>query len=612
MPTNSQFSGASVPGNGPSPLPMQTAISQPVDINVAQDTPVTDLRATFQAIAKAFNITTADFFVKLGDLMVSSSTFSASAFQQKFFGLINQYSNGVVYTGQPGNEVPAILSTSPNNKNAPAMTQPVVTPRTSAQEVQLPSQHIQPNTVKSPANEVDIATTANNLFQLANRTNTAYTISIFLYNTIPYIAFSTLAGLAASAQAFAANPVQSLVSTASQVYGSGFNLDFGKYFTPAELIYFAAANFYTLTYQRGISVKDLTTGPSVVFSPNIIIQRNFGAIYRSGTTNIGTADTLMQNYLSNVPVPQKDLTGRDNTNVTINISYSTATATPTHAMIDGTTKNQNTNATGGSNISWGKNADGTNVDFNTMERSMADYRGLNLIGCVYVWPVDPNAGSPARIPFEFNPKIDEGDMAARYQAQSILSRIGDLQSYTSTASLNVQLSTVYYALAEYDGDNSPQLDYLSYFNLQQLQYIELAYRSLVLPFFTQNEDITNGYRYMRPPIVKVIMGNYQHAEDDDSSAEPYSNLLRYPDNVIGPSRFANISGIRFRNFRTFICTSVKIDKNFENFNIYHDNTYGIKDTHGYEVSMNLTEVSPSYIDSLPSFADFYVSSGVTM
>lgn len=597
-----------VQGNGPYPLPPQTNQSQSVDINVVQSTPIQDLRATFQAIAKAFNITAADFFVKLGDLMLSSSTFSAAAFQQRFFGLINQYSNGVVYTGQPGNEVPADLTSFPTNPKSavPTVTQPIVSPRIPAQEAQIARQDIQPSTIKSLANQTVINSAIDKIFNTADRTNTSYTISIFLYNTIPYIAFSTLAGLAATAQSFAANPAQTLAATAAQIYGSGFNLDFGKYFTPDELIYFAAANFYTLTLKRGITIKDLETGPSIIFNPIIVQQKSYNAILRTGTPDLGG---FVQNYLQNMAISQKTATGRNSTDVTININVSTTSSTPIHKMIDGASQNQNKNATGGTNIIWGQNNDGTNLDFDAMERKMKDYRGLNLIGCVYVWPVDSDAGSPARIPFEFNPRIEEGDMAAKYQAQAILSRIGELQSFTGTGSLTVQLSTVYYALAEKEGDESPQLDYLSFFNLQQLQYIELAYRSIVLPFFPEDQDIISGYRYMRPPVVKVIMGNYQHAEDSDTSTEPYYNLLRYPDKVIGPNRFANINGVRFRNFRTFICTSVKIDKNFDIYNIFHDNTSGIKDTHGYEVSMSLTEVSPSYVDSLPSFKDFFLNSG---
>ena len=137
----------------------------------------------------------------------------------------------------------------------------------------------------------------------------------------------------------------------------------------------------------------------------------------------------------------------------------------------------------------------------------------------------------------------EGDVAARYQSQAILSRIGELQSYTGTSSLTVTLSTTYYALGEMNNEpnpdsygNPPQLDHLDYFNLENLQKIELAYRSLTLPFFYQDSSIDSGYKYIRPPLVKVIMGDYLQAESENNI---YSNLLLYPYDVIG-ERFSNI------------------------------------------------------------------------
>ena len=148
--------------------------------------------------------------------------------------------------------------------------------------------------------------------------------------------------------------------------------------------------------------------------------------------------------------------------------------------------------------------------------------------------------------------------------------------------------------------NPVQLDHLDYFNLENLQKIELAYRSLTLPFFYQDSSIDSGYKYVRPPLVKVIMGDYLQAESENTV---YSNLLLYPYNVIG-ERFSNIGDQKFRRFKTFICTSARIGRS-EEFPYYTTQMKGIVDTMGYTVDLSLTEVSPSYIQALPSFKDFY-------
>jgi hypothetical protein len=612
------------------------ASSPSIDINVVQGEPLNDLRATFQAIAKTFNITTPDFFNKLGDLMLSSQNFNLGNFQTKFFGLLTQYSKGLVYQGQAGGAdvVPADLTPSQSGirggPNTTKLATPSINPRTARQEVkfQSPSATGDKSATSEVNIDVEISKIVNNLFSTATRTGTTNNISVFLYNTIPYIASGILSGLV---QTFKTGLTPSAIGTAAigaatgglAGNATGFGGGAMQYYTPDELIYFAAANFYTIQFKRGITIKDLTVGPSMQFNPgnnisnmsaqvaalipnvnintiaaNALNSASSALLGLTGATRPTDAGTgirgrqpdlalLLQKYLANLNnFPEDsadvDVTGRDNTEWTIDISVR---SNDYHI--------------------WQDDKGNKNVSFDAMDKIARDYRGLNNIGSIYIWPVDPKAGAPSAIPFEFNPVIGEGDMAARYQSMQILSRIGELQSFVGTASLPVQVGVTYWALSEIYDTNSTELSHLSYFSLFRLQQIEMVFRSLVLPFFPVDNTISTGYRYMRPPLIKIIMGNYNQANTSDALGTPFANILRYPDAVIGPNRFANVSGMNYRNYRTFICTSVKIDKNLADFPIYYDNTNGIKDTHGFNVDMSLIEVAPSYVDSLPSFADYY-------
>jgi hypothetical protein len=80
-------------------------------------------------------------------------------------------------------------------------------------------------------------------------------------------------------------------------------------------------------------------------------------------------------------------------------------------------------------------------------------------------------------------------------------------------------------------------------------------------------------------------------------------LLLYPSAVIG-DKFKNIGENKFRKYKTFICTSVKIDKSPETYPYYIADGY-VKDTMGFGIDLSLIEVSPSYAQSLPSFLKTY-------
>ena len=634
------------PSNAPA------SASKPITIDVLKTNAPQDLRSVFLALGEALNITTGDFFYKLGDLMISNQSFSTSAFVSRFLNLVTQYSRGVVYEKLKGGaEVVADFTnlTNPDArsiKKATAFAQyvastgngsipekdetpfddPVPTGRTASTETPVSIKYKDSKDVLTP---VDLAPDIDKIVQAvlakASRTGTTNNIEVFLYNTIPYIAGGALSGAAAATGELVSgatgvtnilNPNMSSLTTGDLLGGlvSGVSgianglVNPFIYFTPAELIYFAAANFYTIMFYRGITIKDFTTGPyGAVFNPelsflkpNVIIASN-----KSTATPVFPPPPDFDNTRKGIPANIESLVsdflnnGKEN-----NIAKDNIERSKTNVDIDLTNARDNTL------VDWDDDTGHQQGYMTSLESRIGDYKGLNSIGCIYIWPVDKDIGSPTIIPFEFNPTISESAVDVRYQNMTILSRVGDLQSYTSTGSLNVTVTTPYFALSELDNDQSDQLQYLSYFSLQRLQKIELGYRSLTLPFFSDQSSIETGYRYVRPPLVKVIMGDYNAVDDtNDPNNTPFSNLLRYPSAVIGDI-FGNIQGIKFRSYRTFICTSVKIGKELDNTPLYIKNNM-IKDTMGFTVELALVEVAPSYVDALPSFANFYNNAQLT-
>ena len=604
--------------------------SKAITINVLKSRTDADLRATFQAIQKSFGIQTPDFYHKLGDLMLSNQTFSVSSFKERFLNLLNEYSQGVVYQGQAKTAIDLgslgidenkktnksfINYTDNKGKSLVPETDPtsafnVPTNRTSTDETSVSVKTADPYQVKTTGADILIDNAVNSILDLANRTGTSNNIDIFLYNTLPYIASGAISSYATTIATAVStangspnflNPSSSKL-TPTDLVGAAYGAITGNqnllglpgtfaYYTPEELVYLTLADFYTLHIRRGISIKDMSTG-GMIFTPNVILAKP----EVQEAANKATSRDLEAGIIRYVQDNKNNLNESDIDRLDI-IKLPSAIEAKDATIItknkDGSTKTQKISYNG--------------KTFEEIEKQTKEWKGLWKIGCLYIWPLDKTVAEPKVIPFEFNPLIAEGDVAARYQSQAILSRIGELQSYTGTSSLTVTLSTTYYALGEMNNESNPdsygnpvQLDHLDYFNLENLQKIELAYRSLTLPFFYQDSSIDSGYKYVRPPLVKVIMGDYLQAESENTV---YSNLLLYPYNVIG-ERFSNIGDQKFRRFKTFICTSARIGRS-EEFPYYTTQMKGIVDTMGYTVDLSLTEVSPSYIQALPSFKDFY-------
>uniref|UniRef100_UPI0039B83C3D hypothetical protein n=1 Tax=Candidatus Ruminimicrobium bovinum TaxID=3242779 RepID=UPI0039B83C3D len=83
---------------------------------------------------------------------------------------------------------------------------------------------------------------------------------------------------------------------------------------------------------------------------------------------------------------------------------------------------------------------------------------LTELGCLYVKPWYNSDGlENFYVPFEFKPEISEGNMAAKYQAENLLNRLGSMMVYTGTELSTLTLSTTYIALAP----DFPEQDELS-------------------------------------------------------------------------------------------------------------------------------------------------------
>ena len=239
---------------------------------------------------------------------------------------------------------------------------------------------------------------------------------------------------------------------------------------------------------------------------------------------------------------------------------------------------------------------------------------VSNLGSVHVYPSNPGGEggilSKYEIPFEFNPNISEGGRSAKFEATSLLSRIGDIQSYIKTDAMSIQLTTRYQVLSVNQEDNSKIPisstenslkgdhqgvgTWMESFHLRNVQSIEMAYRGLVYPQLAKG-----GGSFFRPPVVKVVFGNTKKVSDGKvvTDVVPFNSLLTYPYRFSGSTKMYH---------KSFIVTKVDIKKDWENTPvILNEENDGILDLQGFDVTLNLIEVDPMYIGVLPSFEDYY-------
>lgn len=226
------------------------------------------------------------------------------------------------------------------------------------------------------------------------------------------------------------------------------------------------------------------------------------------------------------------------------------------------------------------------------------------LGAIHVIPVVPDSFGQTIprffIPFEFNPNIAESGLQASYNSTSILSRIGELQSFSGVNSLKVTIDTEYLAVSHDStlSDTNGQ-GWMTYFTLERIQATEMIYRSLILPHFPNQSSLDTGYRYIKPPLLKVVMGN---PEDRTS---PYSGLLSYHSDKVVENRLRTSENYGGRILKTFIATGINITKDLNETPVHLDEDKTLRDTFGFKVSIDLIEVTPSYMDMMPDYKNHY-------
>jgi hypothetical protein len=263
------------------------------------------------------------------------------------------------------------------------------------------------------------------------------------------------------------------------------------------------------------------------------------------------------------------------------------------------------------------------IDLSEEQREgIQKYKNNTLgVGHLIVLPDMDDKGKFLGIPFEFNVKITESPVAAKYQAQEVLSRIGELQSYSGTSGMTITLETSYMATSlspevVYDVSSKDEFlkkyinklpipedsigvavgGWLKEFSMPKIQEIERQYRSLVLPGFSEGTDEGS---YRKPPLIRVRIGDLTNEKNEDNLYNGYLNYAPYE--VKGKSG-------KHKTLRNFIATDVNIVKDTETIPYYLNEFGEILDVMGFTVTLNLTEVSTSYGESLPSFSDYWESS----
>ena len=198
------------------------------------------------------------------------------------------------------------------------------------------------------------------------------------------------------------------------------------------------------------------------------------------------------------------------------------------------------------------------------------------------------------IPLQNNLKFEQVSRAAAYNSLEFFGRLGDIQQYSRTKSLDaINLTTKYFV----EDDNIYGNDG---YNLKNLQIIENKYKSLVLPDEdSYNDDKVGSYTYFtKPPIINIKLGSNNI---DYKYGEPYKNLFT---NIIKGS-----DGVPAKvYYKNFVVTNISIDKNQDEYNFHVSNNNGkfdYLDTMGFAVTLTVLEIDENYLTSSPSFANYY-------
>ena len=223
-----------------------------------------------------------------------------------------------------------------------------------------------------------------------------------------------------------------------------------------------------------------------------------------------------------------------------------------------------------------------------------------------------------KIPLQNNLKFEQMSRAASWSAIQFFGRIGDVQQYSRTGSMELLNVTTKY-FVDGDGDND--------FTMAKLQDIEMAYRSLVLPAEVAANYVNDGseaankdsryYYFTRPPVINVVLAK---GKDGNDGGRPfldktfgkgaYKNLFTDIKTTYNPDgTYAKYSHDLY--YKNFVVTNVTIDKNQDEYNYYikpstlNNNYPEYLDTMGFTVTLSLLEIDGNYLGSMPSFNNYF-------
>lgn len=264
---------------------------------------------------------------------------------------------------------------------------------------------------------------------------------------------------------------------------------------------------------------------------------------------------------------------------------------------------------------------------------------LQTIGGIYVKPfLNNDKIENFFIPFEFMPEISEGGVQAKYQAESLLGRIGSMQVYTGTEPSTISMTIKYYALAPDNVNSTKMVAEMSaqdsttawqyYWTDSRLREIEYKLRSLVFPIVQSNK---NSY-LIKPPIVQINLGKSILFASNNEKLKTDTNLFKYPvssDSSINDYLIATKDNDALKKY---IVTSVQIDnpdaaiyttptlfsrKDKPTEGQESDGIAGYIETsngdagvnrfyrRGFKAVIQLTEVTENFIDIIPDFKAYY-------
>lgn len=269
------------------------------------------------------------------------------------------------------------------------------------------------------------------------------------------------------------------------------------------------------------------------------------------------------------------------------------------------------------------NADNVNLAYKVEPERW--FNKVGGIGNIYVMPpfrelantsyeTDNKTDVAFKIPLQNNLKFEQMSRAAAWTSIEFFGRIGDVQQYSRTGSMEaLNVTTKYFVDDEY-------------YTMSRLQDIEMAYRSLVLPAesasnYEHNEnpdaiEDSKYYYFTRPPIINIVLSDKGH--NDKENGKPNLRLDSLAKNEVYKNLFTDLKTSWNKNdgyshdlyYKNFVVTNVSIDKNQDEYNYYieanNDGSNGeYFDTMGFTVSLTLLEIDGNYLGSMPSFNNYY-------